>query len=265
MKLRLHHVDSFTTERFRGNPAAVLVLDRFPNDAFLLAVAAENALSETAYVVPAGEKGRYELRWFTPRLEVELCGHATLAAAWVLVHRMGDASPVLRFATRSGELRVRPHEDGLLELDFPARRPAAVACDAVGVALGAAPVRVLETKAWYTAVFEREADVLSLRPDFRAVAALDRHGVIATAPGDEADFVSRCFVPWAGIDEDPVTGSAHCDLTPYWAGRLGRLELFARQISHRGGELHCRLEGDRVRIAGAVVPYLEGEIDAPGA
>jgi predicted PhzF superfamily epimerase YddE/YHI9 len=263
MKLRLHQVDAFTTQRFRGNPAAVLVLERFPSDAFLQAVATENALSETAYVVPGGEPGLYQLRWFTPTVEVPLCGHATLASAWVLANRYGEAVQTIRFATRSGELRAGRRADGFIELDFPAREPALVDHDPVSAALGAKAVAVLETKAFYTAVFATEADVRALRPDFRAVAALDRHAVVVTAPGDDSDFVSRCFAPGSGIDEDPVTGSSHCDLTPYWTARLGQRELHARQVSRRGGELRCRLNGDRVLIAGAVAPYLDGEIDAP--
>jgi PhzF family phenazine biosynthesis protein len=263
MKLRLHHVDAFTTERFRGNPAAVLVLERYPSDAFLQSVASENALSETAYVVPAGEPGLYHLRWFTPLVEVPLCGHATLASAWVLANRYGEAAPTIRFATRSGELRATRRADGSIELDFPARNPVLLERDPVSAALGARAAAVLESRVMYTAVFASEADVRALRPDFRAVAALERHAVIATAPGDDSDFVSRCFAPAAGIDEDPVTGSSHCDLTPYWTARLGQRELHARQVSRRGGELRVRLDGERVRIAGAVAPYLDGEIDAP--
>jgi PhzF family phenazine biosynthesis protein len=263
MKLRLHQVDAFATERFRGNPAAVLILDRFPNDVFLQAVAAENALSETAYVVPTGEPGLYHLRWFTPTVEVPLCGHATLASAWVLANRYGETAPTIRFATRSGELRAARRADGLIELDLPARTPAPLDHDPVSAALGAKAAMVLETRAMYTAVFATEAEVRALRPDFRGIAALDRHLVAVTAPGDDSDFVSRCFAPAGGIDEDPVTGSAHCDLTPYWTARLGQRELFARQVSRRGGELRCRVNGDRVLVAGAVAPYLEGEIDAP--
>jgi PhzF family phenazine biosynthesis protein len=259
--VKLYHVDAFATERFRGNPAAVLVLDAFPSDAFMLAVAQENALSETAYVVPQGSPGHYALRWFTPGTEVDLCGHATLASAWVLFHRLHETAPTIRFATRSGELRVSRRPDGLLELDLPARRPVLIAGDPVSGALGAKAAVVLDSGAWYTAVFPSEADVRALSPDFRAIAALDRHGVLVTAPGDSVDFVSRCFAPAVGIDEDPVTGSAHGDLTPYWAARLQRSTLHARQVSRRGGDLHCRLDGDRVHIAGGVVPYLEGEID----
>jgi PhzF family phenazine biosynthesis protein len=260
VKLRLYHVDAFAEGPFSGNPAAVVVMDEFPSDEWLLAVAEENRLSETAYVVASGEPGRFRLRWFTPAAEVDLCGHATLASAWVLWERRGERSPTIRFATRSGELRVVRRADGLLELDLPARRPVSVAGDPVGRALGAAPASVLDSGVCYTAVYRTEAEVRALRPDFRAIAALDRHAVIVTAPGDRTDFVSRYFAPAFGIDEDPVTGSSQCDLMPYWAARLGRNALVARQVSRRGGELRCTLEGDRVRVAGAVVPYLEGEI-----
>jgi predicted PhzF superfamily epimerase YddE/YHI9 len=262
MKIRLHHVDAFADGPFRGNPAAVVVLDDFPSDAWMLAVADENHLSETAFIVPSGG-GNYRLRWFTPVAEVDLCGHATLASSWVLWERRGETSPTIRFATKSGELRVERLRDGWLELDFPLREVTPIANDAVGAGLGAAPERLLASSFSYVAVYRTAAEVAALLPDFRALAVLDRHAVIATAPGDDVDFVSRCFVPSVGIDEDPVTGAAHCSLTPYWAARLGRTSLVARQISRRGGRLRCRLDGDRVRIAGTVVPYLEGEIDGP--
>lgn len=263
MKLRLYHVDAFADRPFRGNPAAVVVLAEFPSDEWLHAVADENRLSETAYVVATAEPGAFRLRWFTPTKEVDLCGHATLASAWVLWERRGERATTIRFATKSGELRVTRRADGLLELDLPSRRPVPIAGDPVGAALGAPPESVLDSGVCYTAVYRTEAEVRGLRPDFHAIAGLDRHGVIVTAPGDRTDFVSRYFAPAAGVDEDPVTGSAHCDLTPYWAARLGRASLLARQVSRRGGELRCTLDGDRVRIAGSVVPYLEGEIDGP--
>ena len=263
MKLRLYHVDAFADRPFRGNPAAVVVLDEFPGDEWLASVAEENRLSETAYIVPSAEPGVFRLRWFTPRVEVPLCGHATLASAWVLWERRGERAPTIRFATKSGELLVGRRPDGWLELDLPARRPVVVANAAVGAALGAPPETVLESSACYTAVYRTADEVRALSPDFRAVAALDRHAVIVTAPGSESDFVSRFFAPSAGIDEDPVTGSSQCDLMPYWAARLGRPSLVAHQISRRGGELRCTLVGERVLVAGTVTPYLEGEIDGP--
>jgi PhzF family phenazine biosynthesis protein len=256
-------VDAFAKERFGGNPAAVVVLSAYPSDAWMQAVADENRLSETAYVVSRGAPGEYDLRWFTPLVEVPLCGHATLASAWVLWERHGETSPVLRFMTKSGELRVKKREDGRLELDFPARKLAVIPGDPVGAALGKAPVRVLDSGVNYAALYATEADVLSLRPDFRALRQIPRHGVIATARGTTADFVSRYFAPGAGVDEDPVTGSSHTDLVPWWSRELGKTELHARQVSARGGDLFCRYEGDRVFIAGNVAPYLDGEIDAP--
>lgn len=263
MKIRLHHVDAFAERPFTGNPAAVLVLPEFPEDDWLRAVADENHLSETAYVVPTGEHGRYRLRWFTPTTEIALCGHATLASAWVLWERHGETSAVLRFETRSGELRVSRRSDGRLELDLPPRHLAPIPGDPVGAALGAVPLRVLDSGVNFAAVYANEAQVAALAPDFRALRMVPRHGVIATARGDRSDFVSRYFAPAVGVDEDPVTGSAHTDLVPYWATELGKTALHARQISRRGGDLLCRLEGDRVFLAGHVAPYLDGEIEAP--
>ncbi|HVU05112.1 MAG TPA: PhzF family phenazine biosynthesis protein [Polyangiaceae bacterium] len=263
MKLRLHHVDAFAEARFRGNPAAVVVLPSFPDARWLQAVADENRLSETAYVVSRGAPGEYDLRWFTPTTEVDLCGHATLASAWVLWERRGETAPVLRFHTRSGELRVGKRADGRLELDFPARRPVQIVGDPVGAALGRPPVKILDSGVNYLAIYASEADVRALRPDFRALRKIPRHAVSASARGDSADFVSRFFAPGAGVDEDPVTGSSHTELVPYWAKELGKTELHARQVSARGGELLCRLDADRVFIAGHVTPYLDGEIDGP--
>jgi predicted PhzF superfamily epimerase YddE/YHI9 len=263
VKLRLYQVDAFSSERFRGNPAAVIVLGWFPDDAWMLAVADENHLSETAYVVAADEPGCYGLRWFTPAAEIELCGHATLASAWVLWERYAERSPVIRFQTRSGELRAARLPDGRVELDFPVRPVVAAAGDPVGAALGGKPLRVLDSGACYMAVYACEADVRALRPDFRALAAVDRHGIIATARGDTVDYVSRYFAPSVGIDEDPATGSSQCDLVPFCARELGRSSLSAQQVSRRGAAFECRLDGPRVRIAGAVAPYLEGEIDGP--
>jgi predicted PhzF superfamily epimerase YddE/YHI9 len=263
VKIRLHQVDAFAAARFGGNPAAVVVLDSFPDDAWMLAVADENHLSETAYVVPTEAPGRYLLRWFTPAAEVDLCGHATLASAWVLWERCGERAAVIHFETRSGDLGAVRLPDGRVELDFPVRRQAEVAGDPVGAALGAPPRRVLDSGVCFMAVYGSEAEVRALRPDFRALAAVGRHGIIATAPGDGVDYVSRYFAPSVGVDEDPATGSSQCDLAPFWARELGRPLLLARQVSRRGASFECRLEGHRVRIAGAVVPYLEGEIDAP--
>ena len=261
MRVPLYQVDAFTDELFRGNPAAVCVLPRFPDDAWLQAVASENNLSETAFVCPA-EEGRWSLRWFTPVCEVELCGHATLAAAAAIRHYLDPGTTELHFHSPSGDLRV-DFESERLVLDFPARPPAASdEAEALADALGAQP-----TEAWvadyHMAVFPTEADVAALSPLMDRVAALGRTGIIATAPGDETDFVSRFFAPAVGIPEDPVTGSAHCTLIPYWAERLGKSSLTARQISARVGELACTHRGDRVGIGGHAVIYLEGAIAAP--
>jgi predicted PhzF superfamily epimerase YddE/YHI9 len=258
MRLKLFQVDAFTDRPFHGNPAAVVPLDSWLPDATLQAIAAENNLSETAYFVKQGE--RYHLRWFTPTCEVKLCGHATLASAWVLWEKLGERAPLIRFDTRSGELRVT-RDGAWLWLDFPAdpARPCE-APPALVAGLGRAPREVL-VAGNYVAVYDDEAAVRALKPDFRVLATLENHGVIATAPGADCDFVSRFFAPKFGIDEDPVTGSAHCTLAPLWAERLGRRNLRARQISHRGGELRCEAAGDRVRIGGQAVAYLAGEIE----
>ena len=263
MQLPLHQVDAFADAVFAGNPAAVVPLERWLPDTLMQAIAAENNLAETAFTVPAGDA--WELRWFTPAVEVDLCGHATLAAAWVLANRVAPGRPIYRFLTRrAGELTVDVEGD-LLTLDFPAR-PAAPATPHPGLAtaLGAVPRAVLRAGANLLTVFDRAEEVLALAPRFADLPGPEGLSVIATAPGrDGVDFVSRYFAPALGIDEDPVTGSAHCTLVPYWAARLGRDRLEARQVSRRGGALSCRLAGDRVRMTGRVAPYLEGRITVP--
>jgi predicted PhzF superfamily epimerase YddE/YHI9 len=257
MKIRCFHVDAFAGETFRGNPAAVCLLDAWLADATLQNIAAENNLSETAFIVPHG--GEFDLRWFTPTTEVDLCGHATLAAAAVLFTERNFAGDTIRFHSRSGLLLVSRAGE-VFTLDFPARPPEA--CEppeALLCGLGRRPAHVFKSRD-YLAVFATEAEVRALAPDFVALKTLDCLGVIATAPGGDSDFVSRFFAPAAGIDEDPVTGSAHCTLVPYWSQRLGKTTLFARQVSRRGGELFCRLAGDRVHIGGKAVLYLRGEI-----
>ena len=258
MDIRLFQVDAFATELFHGNPAAVCPLDDWPEDRFLQAIATENNLSETAFFVAQGD--RYHLRWFTPAAEVDLCGHATLATAWVLFHRLGLAGDQVRFDTRSGQLAVRRTGDVLL-LDLPSVPAASVETPSgLAVALGAEPVEVLAAERDYLALYSSEQDVRDLDPDFGLLRQLDRPGFIATAPGTNCDFVSRFFAPALGVPEDPVTGSAHCTLTPYWSDRLGKTRHHARQISNRGGDLLCEQLGDRVGIAGRCAPYLEGLI-----
>jgi PhzF family phenazine biosynthesis protein len=259
MRLPIYQVDAFTSRLFAGNPAAVMPLPHWLTDDRLQAIAAENNLSETAFFVREG--GIWRLRWFTPAVEVALCGHATLATALVMRRRLGLWSDSIAFETRSGTLVVR--EDGeRLALDFPAQPPKpCLAPDGLASALGAEPVDVLR-EIDLVCVFDRAEDVRRLRPDIRALAAIDVRGVIVTAPGDgDCDFVSRFFAPRGGIDEDPVTGSAHCKLIPYWARRLGQTRLFARQVSARGGELWCEDRGPRVSIAGHGVIYLEGMVE----
>jgi len=235
----------------------VVPLEAWPADALLQAIAEENNLAETAFFVPEGDG--FALRWFTPAAEVDLCGHATLAAAHVLFTHLGFAGPVARFQTRSGELRVVRAVAGL-SMDFPASAPRPVpAPAALASALGHAPREVLAAFD-YVAVFQSEDDVQALDPDFAQLKQLDLRGVVATAPGREVDFVSRCFFPKLRIDEDPVTGSAHCETAPYWAARLGRSELVARQLSRRGGTVRCQVDGDRVTLAGGAADFMIAEI-----
>lgn len=258
MKIRLFQVDAFARRVFEGNPAAVCPLEAWLPDELLQAIAEENNLSETAFFVPAG--AGFELRWFTPLAEVDLCGHATLASAHVLFEELGHAEPVIRFATRSGELRVE-RRNGLLAMDFPARPPLPCAVPSALVdGLGAQPAEVLAADD-YVALFDDEAAVRALAPDMARLRQLGLRGVCVTAPGAGAvDFVSRFFAPGVGVPEDPVTGSAHCELAPYWAARLGKDRLQAQQVSRRGGDVACELRGDRVILAGGAVTFMQAEI-----
>lgn len=261
MRLPLYQIDAFVTEKpFSGNPAAVCPLESWLPDAVMQAIAAENNLSETAFFVPEGDE--YHLRWFTPTVEVDLCGHATLAAAYVIFRFLAPLLPRVHFRTgKAGTLSVS-RKDDLLALDFPAHPPMPCAVPAeLSAALGRAPASVLAAR-YYLAVYDEAEEVAALAPDFRALARLDRPALIVTAPGTQgADFVSRVFAPAFGIDEDPATGAAHCTLVPYWAARLGKSRLLARQLSRRGGMLHCELLGERVSIAGRARLYLEGTIE----
>ena len=257
MELDLYQVDAFARRPFEGNPAAVCPLTEWLDDATLQAIAAENNLSETAFFVREGEG--YRLRWFTPAVEVDLCGHATLASAWVIFHELGEAGETLRFATRSGELRVSRTEEGLA-MDFPAKRPEPMADpEPVLAALGVAQGEVVMTDDIVVTV-DDEAIVAALAPDMAKLAALPGRGVVVTAPGREFDFDSRWFGPKVGVEEDPVTGSAHTTLAPYWAGRLGKAKMTARQGGARQGQLTCECRGDRVILTGQVAPYLRGTI-----
>lgn len=257
MTIPVFQVDAFASRPFTGNPAAVCPLEAWLPDEQMQAIAMENNLAETAFFVPHGD--RYHLRWFTPKVEVDLCGHATLASAAVLFERLGYAGDRVAFDTKSGELIVE-RQDGLLRLDFPARPPGPVPVHPRLIdALGTQPETVLGARD-YLVVYRNEDDVRSLQPDLNLLAAVDRFAVIVTAPGQDVDFVSRFFAPAKGVPEDPVTGSAHCTLIPYWARRLNKTKLTARQVSERGGELWCEDRGERVFIAGRAFFFLEGRI-----
>ena len=255
--IRQFQVDAFTSAPFSGNPAAVCPLDSWLDDTLMQAIAAENNLSETAFFVPQGDD--FALRWFTPVAEVDLCGHATLASAHVLFRHRGFAGESITFQTRSGELRVSRSDTGY-SMDFPAvASKFSVIRDDLERALGKRPKAVYSGKD-LVALYGREAEVRDLAPDMAALKQLETRGIIVTAPGEEVDFVSRFFAPRVGIDEDPVTGSAHCALAPIWAKQLGRDTLTARQLSPRGGELTCKLQGERVLLTGEAVTFMEGVI-----
>jgi PhzF family phenazine biosynthesis protein len=257
MKIKQYQVDAFASRAFEGNPAAVCPLEGWLDDSQLQAIAEENNLSETAFFVPSGNS--FNLRWFTPVKEVDLCGHATLATAHVIFEMLGYTEPVITFETRSGELFVEKHKDRL-QLDFPACPPTSCAIpDTLVKALGICPIEVLVAED-YLAVFDSEATVLAIVPNHILLAQLDLRGVIVTAPGIEVDFVSRFFAPKFGVPEDPVTGSAHCELAPYWASKLGKNSLSARQVSKRGGNLTCEVRGNRVVLSGNAVTFMEAEI-----
>lgn len=257
MKLPIYQIDAFTRRRFGGNPAAVVLLEEWLPDPVLRAIAAENNLSETAFVIPHGEV--LPLRWFTPTVEVDLCGHATLATAHVLFHHRRPQAGRLVFGTRSGNLSVTRAGDRL-SMDFPARPGVpAEPTAAIRAALGKQP-RELWRGRDLLALFDTEEEIRNFQPDFARIAALDEYAVTITAPGKNADYVYRFFAPSHGIPEDPVTGSVNCLLVPYWAARLGKKTLTAQQLSARGGELFCTLAGERVLIAGHTVEYLRGEI-----
>jgi len=257
MNIPYYQVDAFTSRLFSGNPAGVCILADWLPDATLQSIAAENNLAETAFVVP--RDSCFDLRWFTPALEMDLCGHATLASAHVLYRHQGYRDSAVRFQTRAGLLTVTRSDD-LLTLDFPARPAAECPAPADLIeGLGRTPTTTAKARD-YLAVFDTEQTVRELRPNMAALMRLDCLGIIVTAPGEHCDFVSRFFAPRAGIPEDPVTGSAHCTLVPYWSQRLGRSQLRALQVSPRGGELFCEQRGDRVGIAGRAVTYSSGAL-----
>ncbi len=272
--MRIYQLDAFTDKLFAGNPAAVVPLTEWLSDERMQQIAAENNLAETAFYVKTEGETNYHIRWFTPTVEVDLCGHATLATGYV-VFFLENSSPnndQIYFNSRSGLLKVYRSEDGWLTLDFPADvvQKANVQPPALITSMGEKPLAVFKGKTDYMLVYETQAQIEALKPDFREMSSVPARGVIVTAPGnaddDEAvDFVSRFFGPQSGIDEDPVTGSAHTTLIPYWAEKLGKTELTARQLSKRGGYLRCKLNDNgetpaRVDISGQVQLYLTGEI-----
>ena len=267
-KIPFAQIDAFASKAFEGNQACVMPLDKFLPDATLQAIAAENNVAETAFIVADGE-ARWQLRWFTPAVEVDLCGHATLATGHVLFEHLGFSGECVRFLSRSGELAITREGDRLV-LDFPSAPlsrvdPASEIETQLFGALGARPDEVYRVPEGVLdgslAVFANEEDVRCLTPDFAALKRIGAGLAIVTAPGENVDFVSRFFAPGVGIDEDPVTGAAHCALAPYWAERLNRNELHARQISARGGDVHCVVKGERVLLGGRAVTYLQGTIE----
>jgi PhzF family phenazine biosynthesis protein len=258
VRARIFQVDAFASRPFAGNPAAVMPMAMFPGESLMQAVANENNLAETAFIVPEGSD--YRIRWFTPTVEVPLCGHATLASAAVVMERLEPGRDSVIFQSASGPLGVTRAREGYV-MDFPARKPVAVATPAGLVeALGVQPAEVAADDVNYLARLHSARSVYDLAPDFALISRLDRKGLIVTAQADEDyDFVSRYFAPAQGIAEDPVTGSAHCALAPYWAQRLGRDALRAFQASRRGGEILCRSVGSRVQLEGSCYFYMEGE------
>lgn len=258
MRIPYYHVDAFTGKLFSGNPAGVCILNEWLPDEVLQGIATENSLSETAFALARDD--HYELRWFSPKLEIDLCGHATLAAALVIFQCLGHVGPSIQFQSKSGPLTVERDGEWFI-LDFPSRPP--VPCPVPELlirALGRVPVDVRRSRDYF-AVFASRKDILEMEPDMSLLGQLECRGIIVTAPGNQADFVSRFFAPRVGIPEDPVTGSAHCSLIPYWSERIGKKKMTALQLSARGGELFCEDRGDRVGIGGKAVIYMKGEIE----
>ena len=256
--MQIYQIDAFTNQLFEGNYAAVCPLNEWINDEILQNIAIENNYPETAFFIPDGDN--FHLRWFTPAYEVDLCGHATLATAHMIFNHTDYDRNEIIFNSKSGKLTVTKQDDGWLQMDFPTLKLAPISTsEALIKGLGATPIEVYKSMD-VLAVFETEAEVAALNPDFRLLKTIDTRGIIATAKGDKVDFISRFFAPAAGVDEDPVTGSAHSQLTPYWSNKLNKNKLNARQISKRGGKLRFEMKGNRVLISGQAVTYLIGEI-----
>ncbi len=261
MKLKIYQIDAFADKVFYGNPAAVCILDSWLDEGLMQQIASENNLAETAFVVK--NKNRYDIRWFTPELEVDLCGHATLASAFVLFkHYIPNSKSIDFYSTRSGPLVVEKGKDGLYIMDFPTDDIKQItAISALNEALGIHPKVTLKGKTDYLIIVDSQKEVEEVNPNFFLLDKIGARGIIVSAQGEDVDFVSRFFAPQSGINEDPVTGSAHTTLTPYWSKVLGKDVLFAKQLSQRGGKLICENHGERVRISGKAVSYLEGEIE----
>ena len=260
MKQKLYQIDAFTDTVFGGNPAAVCILHKWLSDELMQKIAAENNLAETAFAV--ANKDYYELRWFTPELEVDLCGHATLATAFTLFQYYGYTKNTIRFVSpRSGELLVDKNSDGSMTLDFPTDNLIPIENqENITKAIGKHPIKTFKGKTDVMLIYETQETIENITPNFHLLDQLDCRGVIVTAPGTEVDFVSRFFAPQCGIPEDPVTGSAHTTLAPYWSAQLGKTQLKAKQLSQRGGHLNCEYLGERVKISGKAVCYLIGEL-----
>lgn len=261
MRQKIYQVDAFTDQPFGGNPAAVCILNSWLSPEMMQKIAQENNLAETAFAVKKDEQ--YEIRWFTPEVEVDLCGHATLATAFVLFHFYEFEEDTIQFySPRSGNLTVSKADNGWLTLDFPTDHLIAIQnIDELDTAIGHSPIKTLKGKTDYLMVYRSQKKIEALEPNHHLLAQLDVRGVIVTAPGDEVDFVSRFFAPACGVPEDPVTGSAHTSLVPYWTEVLQKTKMTAKQLSKRGGDLVCEYLGDRVKISGKAVLYLTGEID----
>lgn len=256
--IKIYQVDAFASQAFEGNPAAVCPLDAWLPDALMQLIAAENNLSETAFFVPSGDG--YQIRWFTPSAEVELCGHATLASAFVLFNVLDPGCDRIVFDSKSGPLPVTKDGDRII-LDFPSQPPSPCTVpDAIVDAFGLTPLECLQAVD-YVLIFENSEQVRLARPDFQALKEIDCRGVVISATDDNVDFVARFFAPGLGINEDPVTGSAYTKLVPYWADKMKKTKFHARQVSSRGGDLYCELLGDRVLIGGGAVLFLEGTIE----
>jgi PhzF family phenazine biosynthesis protein len=256
MKLKVYIANAFSEKKFGGNPAAIVPLDEWLSDTLMQQIAAQNNLSETAYIVPQGND--YAIRWFTPAVEVDLCGHATLASAFILFEHLNYKRNQIIFQSKSGPLQVTKNGDKIT-LNFPVNEPERISDDgSIGRALGIKPKAIFKSRIDHMVVLENQSDIERLKPDFAALNELPARGLIVTAKGDTVDFVSRCFYPQSGIDEDPVTGSAHTVMVPYWAGETGKNKFSAIQLSARRGYLDCELAGNRVLISGRAHTYLEG-------